>query len=533
MSEGCRMMYGVPGILLGQHGKAALLSVAMLGLLSACGKRTSEDQLQQVLKQASSPNSMWFRLAFRAEYEGKPVKFDQYVYCGYARTPYMSAQGGTASPARPITKRLQPETIAKTMDDGSQLLLRVPDVCDWHRSNEHKARKGQPQDPFGRPHWLSLGSFKVLPLVVWSDKAPVGNDNSTQPERVELYVGQGYYKNASARLKKPSGSVTFMKAGFIPQNFEKIITQKRVFPSLRYQTTNIYTKKKEYSDWISGMHPEFEAYYILPMSNVKAYYEKNKNFGRLDQDAYGTKRWVDLAPEEPKEIIDQKSEFFSFYEYDEDFEKHGDPIDPTYLSPRRAQNCLWQMVSEGDPSYTNIPDITEDIRFRNQWFAGETYVGEDFEHKREREDQNNRIIARRESCLKNLDNVRSFDVINGRLDPSSSLPGMIVFHRWKRVDPNSDTNFYNGVKYGYRFFPEFLMKNGVVKNHDIKKLKYQYRFNQIEFENEYLDQILMEDKNNNWYILRTSGWPLSFYLSEEEKISEFYYSRDCCSKTDK
>ncbi len=512
---------------LGNLGKAALLSTAMLVLFSSCGKRTSADQLQQVLKQASGPHSMWYRFTFSAEYESNPIKFDQYVYCGYARTPYISAQGGTASSAIPITKRIQPETIAKTMNDGSQLLLRVPDVCDWHRSSGHKAENDQPQDPFGRPHWLSLGSFKVLPLAVWSDKTPVDDDASTQPERVEFYVGQGYYTNAYARLKKPSGSITFMKAGFVPKNFEKVITQKRAFPTLRYQTTNIYNKKKEYADWLSGMHPEFEAYYILAMSNVQTYYEKNKEFGRANQDVYGNKRWTDLAPQKPKEIEDQKNPFFTFYEYDEDFEKSNSSIDPDYLSPKWAQNCLWQMVSQGDPSYTNIPNITENIDFR-----GQSYLGEDAEHKREREERTDRITARRANCFKNLDSVRSFDVINGRLDPSLSLPGMIVFHRWQRVDPNSGTSSYNGIKYGYRFVPEFLTRNGVVENNITRKKVYKYRVNGRDFDNKYVDQVLVEDTNNNWYILRTSGWPLSLSLSEEEQISDFYYSRDCCSKND-
>lgn len=514
-------------MVLGNLGKAGFLSVAILALLSACGKRTPEDQLQQVLKQANGPNSMWYRFTFTAEYEGKPVKFDQYVYCGYARTPYISAQGGTASPARPITKRVQPETIAKTMNDGSQLLLRVPDVCDWHRGRSDKAEKDKAQDSFGRPHWVSLGSFKVLPLIVWSDKTPLGDDAATQPERVELYVGEAYYTNALARLKKPSGSITFMKAGFVPENFEKIITQKRVFPTLRYQTTNIYTKKKEYSDWISGMHPEFEAYYILPISNVQNYYEINKNFGRSDEDGYGNKRWVDLAPQKPKEIEDQKNPFFKFYEYDEDFDKSNSPPDPDHLSPKWAQKCLWQMVSEGDPSYTDVPDITEDIRFRDQ-----AHLGEDTEHKREREDRQRQIMARRANCFKNLDNIRSFDIINGRLDPSKALPGMIVFHRWNRIDPNSKPDIFNGIKYGYRFIPEFLISNGVVNNNNTRRMIFKYRINGRDFDNAYIDQVLIEDSYNNWYILRTSGWPLSFYLSEEEKISDFYYSRNCCSKTD-
>lgn len=471
---------------------------------------------------------MWYRFNFSAEYDGDLVKFDQYVYCGYARTPYVSAQGGTATPARPITKRVQPETIAKTMSDGSQLLLRVPDVCDWHRSGGHKAEKDQPRDPFGRPHWLSLGSFEVLPLVIWSDKTPVENDASTQPELVEFYVGRGYYTNTHARLKNPSGSITFMKAGFVPQNFEKTITQKRIFPTLRYKTTNIYTKKVQYSDWQSGIHPEFETYYILPISDIQTYYEKNKNFGRPYQDVHGEERRVDLAPEKPKEIEDQENPFFEFYEYNGDFEKGDNSVDPDYLPPEWAQKCLWQMVSEGDPSYTDIPNITEDIRFRAR-----SYPGEDTAHERERQERNDRIRARRENCFKNLDNIESFDVVNGRLDPSLSLPGMISFRRWNRRDPNATLSTYNGIKYGYRFIPEFLINKGVVENGIRNNLVYKLRINGNNLNVRNFGMYVIKDKKGKWYIIGSSSWPLSLNLSEEEDISQFYYSPDCCSETDR
>jgi len=495
-------------------------------MLSGCyAKATQSQRSAMVLKQATGPTAMWYRFSFKAQYQGDPVKFDQYVFCAAARTPYGSAHGNNANP---VTIRPQPETAAKTMSDGSQLLIRIPNMCEKYRmakNNDNRTNKDIAKGPYGRPGWLSRGPFQTIPLVIWSDKTPIDDRLETQPERVEAYFGRAYYNDPKARIKELDSSIELMPIGYFPPNYEAVLTQKRAYPTLRYFTTNIYNKKQESHDYMRGIHPEFRAYYISPISDLNAYAEKYKDVGKFREVKVGDqkweKKWVSSAPDKPEEESSfghAEVSIFNSSQYDS-----GDigEDESSHLMPNWQSKCIKKLKS-GHPLYTNIPNKPGDNGFLAEEFYRKGSDSYSRSIKGRAESYRKQVI-----CFENLNRLQSFDIVDGRLDTSPNIPGMIVYHRWQRPFPSGQS--YNGIPYSPDFKPVVLFENNVFteEQNDFLNGKTKFAVNGIDFEfdtKRSFKRFILRTKNENkWFYVQPEDSLLK--LSDYEEVTDMFYTR--------
>ena len=373
-----------------------LVALVPIVFLAACNQpMTPEDRVArlerdaaQAIADARSPEAMWYRYTFEGDYQGEPVKLDLMVYC-----PTRSVTGGSLGQSTGFTIRSQhPMTIAQQMDDGSQVLVRIPDVCQRYRA--YKEGEGFQQG------WEAPQTIDALPYVVWSDVYP-------KAERIEAYVSPAYYDHPDARLQIVDSKVHLLPLGSHPDNFMDVLKQPHAIP---YSPNPWLNEGALEGEWMnrSGRYNDpdnqFVSLYQIPVTNMNAYAEQFK-IRRPDLDR-------DYTFDEERGFSDPNIAAYS----DSSSAPADDGSDPDNIT----HNCVMHGtgdIKSGRPLRTSVP-------------YDRRTPGSD---KTSRRAQNWYLRKKQEAnCRDRLAKLRSFEIVDGRFDTSRSTPGVLVYHRWGR-----------------------------------------------------------------------------------------------------
>ena len=388
----------------------------------------------QAIKAATGKNAMWYRFRFQAEYAGKPFEIDQMVTC----TRSVISGGSLGQSPDAVFLEAQPMSAAAQMADGSQVLVRIPNMCGRYRRYE---RLPSPDDRYPtfrgvwgyKPGWKSQGSHSVLPLVIWSDKLP-------RPDRIESYVARGYYDQDEARIKNPKGVLDLWPVGKYPQNYLAVLKQANLLP--RYPNPMINPALdprgpgKGRDGRYHGKGDTYGAFTLVPVANFNAWlrdyadlareYRRRKSANESLPDTKGltlTDSWNEPKPLEPDPDFSHPR--FAAYR----------DRNPSFASLEAEKSfvtsaCVSEAVGGlmlGKPGLSELPldaddwgsDIPDRVRLR-------LYEGA-------RPDMRERYFGKQDrlrNCYARLDKLKSFDIVDGRLDASRALSGVIVYHKW-------------------------------------------------------------------------------------------------------
>jgi len=426
----------------------------------------------QALADAASPESMWYRFTFKVDYEGKPIKFDQMVYC-----PRRSFSGGRYGQVPSYSIRQQhPMTIAKKMDDGSQVLVRIPDMCKRYRN--YKLGEGFQNG------WISEGPFETMPYVIWSNSYP-------RPDRIEGYVSPSYYNHPDARLKNPNGQVHLLPVGSYPKNYADILKQEHAIPYSPDPWINPDVPNANWSSRSGYYHDtedQFLSFYQIPIVDMNAYVEKYKDTAKMQ----GKPKPYSLETE----FSDSN---FAAYNV-----ASSSPIpdfainDLNYIS----YGCVSRAMSSnlaGVPMKTNMPLDPEDIgseiavtaRIKGSPDSNDPKVAALLEFEKQKQ----------ANCQDRLAQLKSYEIVNGRFNAAGAMPGVAVYRRW------------GGTK-------ESLKKAGLVTDQGYKMTVdgHDFTYEVVVYGETISPLMLLENKNTGqWYMLRN----LKFFFTGEGENNRF------------
>jgi len=394
--------------------------------LSGCWRRaqTPEQKWEQELKAATGAHSMWYRFTFEAEYQGKPFKIDQMVNC----TRSVVSGGSLGQSPDAVISEGHPMSAAARMADGSQVLVRIPNMCPRYRKFVKMKDGG-----WGTvPGWKSRGPHAVIPLVIWSDKMP-------KPDRIESYVAKDYYEQRDARIKNPRGFLDLWPVGQYPKNYVAVLKQENALT--RYPNPfinpalNPNGRGKGRDGRFHGKGGSFSAYAIVPAVNDNDWIRK----------------WAPVEEASDAHVLVPRDDVVLIKDTSKAFFLSPDPafVHPRYFAYRLPQTGEYNPLSSepkfvtvrcvsvavanlqmGLPGMSDLPLDADDIgsEYPDLVREGVTGLNASVNALQRRE------LAGREqrmrNCYAQLGKLRSFDIINGRLDASHSLPGVIVYHRW-------------------------------------------------------------------------------------------------------
>jgi hypothetical protein len=453
----------------GVMGRSIVIALCMVSALGGCGMLDGYKQEQA----ATGPDAMWYRFTFEAEYQGKPFNIDQMVSCqrGVVSGGFLGQSPDTE------THEGHPKTAAAKMADGSQILIRIPNMC-----NQQRAFTKKPDQPFTRfvDGWRSRGPHEIIPLVIWTD-------NITKPERIEAYVARAYYAHPDARVKAPKGQVELWPLGKYPENYEGVLKQEDVLPF--YPHPNVRPKDTEKYSRYYGKWSQFTTFEITPISDPIKAWEKYapdivKNGNELVQ-----KKFKDPGLGKP---LYEDENFIVYRELGHDYvSAYGVMPDPDYISA----SCIREGVSYlmGGRPVIMGPSLAKDTYINIDYRVPGTELYNDTEAQRV-------VRARHQNklnCFAALDNLRSHEIIEGRFDASRSLPGLLVYGKW------GQSNSYNAFPSDSRALEELGMIE-FTKDKWGKAQKYlRFRIDGIAINGEfgnYGDWTLIKNKKTGqWY----------------------------------
>ncbi|HEX8224133.1 MAG TPA: hypothetical protein VF605_09985 [Allosphingosinicella sp.] len=434
----------------GRSGRGAPAVFAMLGALaaSACDSGGSPG-----VKRDGPENQMWYRFNFEASYQGRPIRFDQFVACGLE-----TFEGGSFGATPSLTTRtMRPMTVGQRMADGSHVVVRIPDLCLRYRRHETQTDEIRG----GRlPGWISPGPFSLLPMVLWNDRRP-------QTTLVEAYVSEAYYRHPEARLKDPKATVEFMPLGYRPPDAEKIL-QRPDEP--QYDPDPRSRAEREAWKHPDPDRPEqFAAWAIVPISDLNEYAQR-----------FGT------APFAP----DPGFRHPRFARYVPPAAPAGDmplSLQPEYLDPQFVEACLTGLKA-GEPAFSNLPPDPADYHFHQTKMDLEEDREASARAKARGElratatERRKLQAQRRAACFGRLSELRSLTLGEGALETGEAVPGSLVFRRWGGRKINE--------------FP-FLRSNGATSREGYPLL----RLNGSELALDKNQMILEDRQSGQWYYL--------------------------------
>lgn len=379
----------------------SLVAACVLLAVAGCGGRrlTAEESFAAALKAATGPSGMWYHFSFEAVYRGKPFKIEQLVTC---QSRVISGGSLGQSPDTVVSEG-HPKTAAAKMQDGSQILVRIPNMCRRYRA--YATEPGVAGVHFIKG-WRSPGPHAVIPLVTWSD-------NVTAPEQIESYVAADYYTQREARLRHPKGSLVFWPAGKIPANAEAILRQKDALPFYPHPNVNPALGEASRGGGRDGHYhgawPQFSAFVIVPTNDPEDAWSK---YDRLlpkaaQHDAPLSKPALETA----------------------DIRWH-DWIDQDYDYPYVSGDCLWRSLAKllaGAPAMSAFLYDPEDHASAYPIHA--RMPGQQVQTP-ENLDRVERLESKMRLCYAQLGKLRSLDIVDGRLDPARATPGIIVYRKW-------------------------------------------------------------------------------------------------------
>jgi hypothetical protein len=446
---------------------AFTFAVAVL-TISACGPTppTPEERAAQAIADASSPESMWYRYSFEGDYQGEPIKLEQMVYC-----PIRSFSGGSLGQSTGFSVRAQhPMTVAQQMGDGSQVLIRIPDVCQRFRA--YKEGEGYQQG------WESPQVIDVLPYVIWSDAYP-------DASRIEAYVSPAYYDHSEARLAIKSSQVHLLPLGSYPDDFEDVVRTNHALPYLVNPPLDEYSGNQHWLRYHRQQDSlnEFVSLFVVPIS---------------DLNSYGRQFMLDRPELERNYILDEEEGFSDpvFAAYDEVSAPTSGTSDPAFVSHDCVSTQLDDILG-GQPLQTSMPyDRLEPSWYKNPGIVQSWEEGQ----------------ARKANCRDRLAQLRSFEIVEGRFDASQSVPGAMVFNRWGRnpADEGDEVRFgplklqqmsvvgrqgYKMTLDGQKFTYKINDKAGYVQSNIILKNKSSDQWYMIEPYN----RLIIGDGEDNYF----------------------------------
>jgi len=410
-----------------------LVILSGMALISGCHQAPTEEQVaERRLKGATSPTAMWYRFKFEGDYQGHPFKFDQMVYCGRDIIP----GGSLGQSPNEVIREAAPMTVAQRMFDGSQILVRVPNMCSRYRKFDRRDGRWT-----YRPGWKSRGPHSVIPYVVWSDKMP-------RPDRMESYVAEAYYHDERARIKNPRGSLELWPEGRYPPNYAAVLAQERMALPY-YPNPWINPNQKNGTTGRDGRYHEepaqFASYFIVPIVNFNDWIER---YGPDAALAAAKKQAIlvprddivlipSLQPDEPLVAVPTFHHArFVAYKYSTSERGYVLDAEPSFVTADCVLSSATNLMG-GRPGMSQFPYDAEDngTSWPDGLAAGLPGYDELAREKMRR------VLAGRQgrmrACYKRLDELRSFDVIDGRLATSQSIPGALVYRRWYQARPKS------------------------------------------------------------------------------------------------
>jgi len=409
--------------------RVILVLMLAANALAGCNREpTPEEKWEKAVTAATGATAMWYRFTFRAEYQGKAFGFDQMIYC-----PTQVFSGGRLgqSPST-VMREATPMTIAQKMEDGSQVLVRIPNMCQRYRKFG-KNTVGTAYMYY--PGWRSSGPHPILPLIIWSDKIP-------RPERIESYVSSEYYKDPRARIKNPVGALDLWPAGRYPKNYQAIMRQQRALPLYPDPWVNPSLDPARHGGGRDGRYhgkgDRFVSYAIVPIVNYNEWVAKygglvkipfSREAGQPSTSMDGV--FIDAGNYQETAMIEADPSFnharFRMYRLPQDEQLKALHYEPTFLTSRCVSESLG-LLMQGSPGISQFPIDAKD------W--GSAYpdlvrqrLYEHYASPQHLERVKN-SEARMRNCYAQLGKLKSFDVINRRLDATDAISGAIVYHKW-------------------------------------------------------------------------------------------------------
>lgn len=397
-----------------------VLAAGAAALLGGCGdgNLTPAEELDRMVEASTGDEAMWYRFAFSGEYQGKPFKIDQMVTCT------RSVQSGGSLGQSPDTHvhRGYPTNAAARMSDGSQVLVRIPNMCTRHRKYRHRPNVSGVEFLDG---WQSPGPHEVLPLVIWTD-------NTTSPEQVESYVARTYYDLPEARIKNPKGSVELWSIGKVPKNADPILRKSKALPFYPDPYVNPRrgpnSRGGGYDGNYHGAWPEFTTFNIVPIDDPLAAWDRYYE---------GLKKEIVPSEWERSHILSRAKPSFedeNFVMWEGDGESQIDQKTP-YVSASCVLTAFLGLTN-GLPLIVG-PSLERTILGRdaiNARTPGTEAYREGWITRVEISEQ------RKRDCVARLGQLRSFQIVDGRFDPSRSMPGVQVYGKWG-VNPYQEVSY--------------------------------------------------------------------------------------------
>ena len=491
---------------------ACVMLTSIVVTSSSCHSRrlpTTQEELAQAVAAATGKNAMWYRFTFEANYRGTPFKIDQMVTCIRS----VISGGSLGQSPDSVISEARPMTAAVQMADGSQVLVRIPNMCDRYRKYERLREFDDPKqqhnpNDFGTwgymPGWKSHGPHPVLPLVIWSDKLP-------KPDRSESYVAREYYQQPGARIRNPEGFVELWPAGKYPQNYLAVLKQETALPRYPNPMINPALDPNGRGGARDGRyHGQGETYgaiTIVPVVNFNAFVRQYADLAREYRRRSGTN--------EP--MPDTKGITLT----DSWTEPKPLDADPTFVHPRFAayrdrnpefpsleaeksfvtSECVAKAVGGlmlGEPGMSELPydaaDWGSDVpdRVRMGIYEGARpdmrakYAGKQ---------------ARQRNCYAQLAKLKSFEIVDGRLDATQALPGVIVYRKW----------FGELVGMKKRAFSKAFLASGTIDplgnvfRLRLAGINLDYPLNGPKRDQSYYPVIFEDKKTSQWFQVATYG----------------------------
>ncbi|MEL6878500.1 MAG: hypothetical protein AAGL68_10440, partial [Pseudomonadota bacterium] len=304
------------------------------------------------------------------------------------------------------------------LSDGSRVVVRVPDMCRRNRAFV-KAADG---DMEKRRGWKETGSFDVMPLVIWSER-------SSDPERVESYISRDYYNHPEARFTNAKGTLTLWEVGRVPEDvrgilaappFEPITPNPWINPERAKSLSESERLKGHGRDGkYHGNGPRYAAYTITEIDSVEEWWEKHQEYSARAE--FLSLRKAGKPEPDPRFETDEVSVWPQAADLDSD-----DTGDPSFVSgdcPGRYINDLML----GIPRMSGLPFNSQDVPIIISGIS----IDEDGPYKPDYKKKDYQLMAMQwRACAKRAAQTRTFDIVDGRLDASEAIPGVIVYRKW-------------------------------------------------------------------------------------------------------
>jgi len=388
-----------------------LAALCLAGLTAGCGVFV-DDWLDKAEKAASGPKAMWYRVQFEADYGTQRVKVDQMVTC----TTALISGGFLGQSPDSVVTEAYPKTAGVDLADGSRVVVRVPDMC--RRNRAFRTVNGDSRMTRG---WEEVGSFDVMPLVIWSER-------SRDPERMESYISRDYYQHPEARFKNAKGTLTLWEVGRIPENVREILSAPPFEPfspnpwvnpkKLGKATIEEQLRGNDRDARYHGKGPRYAAYTITEIDSIEKWWAKY-----LDQ---AQRIGFPLENVRNKPEADQKYEAEELSVWPNVFIGGQEVGDPDFV----YANCPNQYIHDlmvGVPRMSDLPFNSQD---GGAIFSGIT-ISEDGPYVPDYKNPDYRLRAMQwRACAKRAAQTRTFDIIDGHFDASKAIPGVLVYRKW-------------------------------------------------------------------------------------------------------